>query len=201
MTFHLTQGDTGQLAKEAIAKGDFKYFEQPVLLVFGKSVVKSSVGSDIFEGVAEGASAFSPVPGYRPPKREGLSIELGGPWSFYREFWKAHAIDHLAALLSTPEVAIAPAERLHLPLVIHNATAESRIVQLSATIPKGWSLTAGQAIYSVDAHNDYPVETVLASPSQGEPAWQTIIWKAEVDGKTVESMTVRVNLATGGLPQ
>jgi LmbE family N-acetylglucosaminyl deacetylase len=201
MTFHLTQGDTGQLAKEAIAKGDFKYFEQPVLLVFGKSVVKSSVTSDILEGVDGGGSAFRPVPGYRPPKRDGLSIELGGPWSFYGEFWKAHAIDHLAALLSTPEVAIAPGERLHLPLVIHNATAESRTVQLSATIPKGWSMVAGQAIYSVDAHNAYPVETVLASPSQGEPAWQTITWKAEAEGKTVESITVRVNLATGGLPQ
>ena len=187
MSFHLTQGDTGQLATQAIAKGDFKYFEQPVLLLLGKSLVKSSVTGDIFEGVVEGGSPFAPVPGYRPAKKEGLSMELGGPWSFYREFWKAHAIDHLAALLSTPEVAIAPGEHLHLPLVIHNATAEARNVELSATIPKGWSTAAGQAIYPVDAHNAYPVETVLASPTQGEPAWQTVVWKAEVEGKAVGS--------------
>src|SRR5713226_5141881 len=136
MTFHLTQGDSGQLAKEAIAKGDFKYLEQPVLLILGKSLVKSSVTSDVLDGIAEGRSQFAPVPGYRPPNREGLSIELGGPWSFYREFWKAHALDHLAALLSTPEVAIAPGERLHLPLVIQNATAETHNVELSATIPQ-----------------------------------------------------------------
>jgi len=201
MTFHLTQGDTGQLAKEAIAKGDFKYFEQPVQLILGKSLVKSSVTSDILDGIAEGRSQFAPVPGYRPPNREGLSIELGGPWSFYREFWKAHALDHLAALLSTPEVAIAPGERLHLPLVIHNTTAETRNVELSATIPQGWGIVAGQAVYPVGAHNAYPVETVLASQQQSEPAWQTVVWKAEVEGKTVGSITVRVNLATGGLPQ
>jgi hypothetical protein len=201
MSFHLTQGDSGQLAKEAIEKGDFKYFEQPVLLVFGKSLVKSSVTGDILEGIAEGRLPFAPVPGYRPAKKDGLSVELGGPWGFYREFWKAHAIDHLAALLSTPEVAIAPGERLHLPLVIHNATAEARNVELSAAIPKGWSVAAGQAIYPVDAHGAYPVETVLASPSQAEPAWQTIVWKAEVEGKAVGSITLRVNLATGGLPQ
>ena len=201
MSFHLTQGDTGQLAKQAIAKGDFKYFEQPVLLLLGKSLVKSSVTSDILEGVAGGSSPFAPVPGYRPTKKEGLSIELGGPWSFYREFWKAHAIDHLAALLSTPEVAIAPGERLHLPLVIHNAAAEAHNVELSATTPRGWSIAAGQGIYPVDAHNAYPVETVLVSPTQGEPAWQTVVWKAEAEGKTVGAITVRVNLATGGLPQ
>ena len=201
MSFHLTQGDTGQLAKQAIDKGDFKYFAQPVLLIFGKSVVKFSVTGDILEGVVGGGSAFAPVPGYRPAKKDGLSIELGGPWSFYREFWKAHAIDHLAALLSTPEVAIAPGERLHLPLVIHNATTEARNVELSATIPKGWSVAAGQAIYPVDAHNAYSVETVLASPKQSEPTWQTIVWNAAAEGKTVGSITVRVNLASGGLPQ
>jgi len=201
MSFHLTQGDTGQLARQAIEKGDFKYFEQPVLLIFGKSLVKSSVTGDIFEGITGVPSAFAPAPGYRPVKKDGLSMELGGPWSFYREFWKAHAIDHLADLLTTPEVAIAPGERLHLPLVIHNATAEARNVELSVTIPKGWSTVAGQAAYPIDAHDAYPVETVLASPPQGEPAWQTVVWKAQADGKTVGSIAMRVNLATGGLPQ
>jgi hypothetical protein len=201
MSFHLTQGDTGQLAKQAIDKGDFKYFEQPVLLILGKSLVKSSVTSDILEGVAGGDSAFAPVPGFRPTKKDGLSIELGGPWSFYREFWKAHAIDHLAALLSTPEIAIAPGERLHLPLVIHNATADARNVEVTATTPKGWNTIAGQAIYPVDAHSAYPVETVIVSPTQGEPAWQTVVWKAEAEGRPVGSITVRVSLATGGLPQ
>jgi LmbE family N-acetylglucosaminyl deacetylase len=201
MSFHLTQGDTGQAAKQAIAKGDFKYFEQPVLLVFGKAVAPSSITGDIFEGTGSGRCAFAPVTGFREEAREGLSLELGGPWSFYREFWKAHGIDHLANLLPQYEVAIAPGERLHLPLVVHNGTGEAREVSISATTPGGWTVVAGQAIYPVDARGSYPVETVLGSPSKGDPAWQTVVWRAESEGKTVGTITVRVNLATGGLPQ
>ena len=101
MSFHLTQGDTGQLAKQAIENGDFKYFEQPILLLLGKSLVNP-------RHVTSRKAAARAIPGYRPAKKEGLSMELGGPWSFYREFSRRTRIDHLAALLSTPEVAIAP---------------------------------------------------------------------------------------------
>jgi len=201
MSFHLTQGDTGQLAKDAIAKGDFKYFEQPVLLIFGKSLVKSSVTGDIFEGIEGSRAPFTAVQGYREAPKDELFLELGGPWSFYSEFWKAHGIDHLATLLPVPEVAIAPGERLHLPMVIHNGTSESRQITLSAQTPGGWSIVAGQAIYPVEAHDSYPIETVLASPSKAEPAWQTIVWKAESGSHTVGSITIRVNFANGGLPQ
>jgi len=55
-------------------------FNRPVLLIFGKSVVNSSVTGDIFEGIADGRSAFTPVHGYRETARDGLSVELGGPW-------------------------------------------------------------------------------------------------------------------------
>jgi len=54
---------------------------------------------------------------------------------------------------------------------------------------------------NLDAHYTYPVETVLASPTQAEPAGQTVVWRAEAGGNTVGSITMRVNLATGGLPQ
>jgi LmbE family N-acetylglucosaminyl deacetylase len=202
MSFHLTQDDTGQLAKQAIAKGDFKYFEQPVLLVSGKSHVQSMTTGDIFEGVLPGAIPFVRSPGYRPEEvAAGITLELGGPWSFYREFWNAHGLSHLAGLLSSPEVGIARGERLHLPVLLHNGTQEAHDVTLSATLPGDWTAEAGQAIYPLEPRETYPVETVLASPVNGDPAWQTVVWKAESGGKTVGSIAVRVNLATGGLPQ
>ena len=201
MSFHLTQGDSGQLAREALAKGDFKEFIQPQLLVLGKSLVKSSTTGDVFEGVAPGMEPFAPVPGYKHTAKEGLSIELGGPWSFYHEFWKAHGLDHLAGLLGALEVGITPGERLHLPILIHNATGEARDVTLSAKLPQGWSVAAGHAIYPVEAHATYAVQTILASPTQGEPAWQTVEWNAESGGKAVGTITMRVNLTSGGLPQ
>lgn len=201
MSFHLTQDDTGQMASQAIAKGDFKYFQQPVLLVFGKSVVTASVTGDIFEGITNTAAVFAPIPGYRPTQSTGLSLELGGPWSFYRKLWQAHGLDHLAGLLSTPEVAIEPGERLHLPLQIRNATGEAQMVTLSAAVPEGWSVVAGQAIFPLEAHDSYPVETIIRTPAQGDSSWTTVVWKAESAGKTAGSVTVRVNLAKGSLPQ
>ena len=134
MSFHLTQDDTGQFAKRAIEKGDFKYFDDPVLFVFGKSLVKCTPPGDIFEGIAPGPTKFVPAHGYRAAADAGISIELGGPWSFYREFWKAHGLDHLASLLPSPEVQIAPGERLHLPLLLHNGTGEARGVTLTPTL-------------------------------------------------------------------
>src|SRR5213082_8223 len=77
MSFHLTQGDSGQLAKQALATGNFEFFKQPVRLVFGKSLVKSATTGDVFEGVDPAAVPYSPVRGYQPERREGLSLELG----------------------------------------------------------------------------------------------------------------------------
>ncbi len=82
MAFHLTQGDSGQEAKKALATGQFQYFQQPVRFVFGKSLVASSSSGDIFEGVESNPIAFARVRGYEPAPRSGLSLELGGPWAF-----------------------------------------------------------------------------------------------------------------------
>src|SRR5947208_13253734 len=118
MSFHLTQGDSGQRAKQALALGSFACYKQPVRLAFGKSLVKSATTGDVFEGVDPAAILYSPVRGYRPERRDGLSLELGGPWAFYREFWKAHNLEHVALLLPAPEVVVLTGETLHAPLLI-----------------------------------------------------------------------------------
>ena len=200
MAFHLTQGDTGQMAKEALAKGDFKYFLDPVRLVFGKSLVKSTVTGDIFEGVEASPVPFARVHGYEAPRRAGISIELGGSWAFYRHFCPAHDVGHIPHLL-TPEVAIGPGERLHVPLLLHNDTGETQEVKLTVALPAGWIEAAGTAAYQVRPHESYAVQVFLASPQKDAPAWQEITWKAENRGQGVGSIVLRVNLAGGGLPQ
>ncbi len=85
-SFHLTQDDTGQAAKAALASQDFHAFQPPVRFILGKSLVKTTTTGDIFEGVVPGPIPFAPVLGFQPQSRSGLSIELGGAWAFYREF-------------------------------------------------------------------------------------------------------------------
>ncbi|MGA8595448.1 MAG: PIG-L family deacetylase [Bryobacteraceae bacterium] len=200
MSFHLTQGDTGQMAKNAIAKGDFKYFEEPVQLIFGKSLVKSSPTGDIFEGVSSAKLSFAPPPGYRTPELKGLTLELGGPWAFYRAFWKAHGIEHLAGLLQ-PEVQISPGQRLHVPLLVSNGEHEAHRVSLSIQAPTGWKQLAGPALYLVRVFDMYPAETVLEAPQTTETGWQKITFEANAEGRPIGSVTLRVKLDPGQLPQ
>ena len=135
LSFHLTQG--GSLGKGAIDKGDFQRFEVPAGFVFGKSLVGGQITDDIFQGTVSDGIPFVRAPGFHPPSREGISVELGGPWAFYRQFWKAHNIERLAALLPVPEVAIGQGERMSIPLLIHNDTGHTEQVTVRILAPPG----------------------------------------------------------------
>lgn len=200
MSFHLTQGDTGQMAKEALAKGDFHYFQEPVRFLFGKSRVKSSATGDIFEGISPTPIPFTAARGYQARQRSGISMELGGPWAFYEQFRSAHDLDDVAHPRA-PEVAIGPGERLHVPILIHNDTNDPQDVVLTVALPAGWTERTGTATYPVRPHESYPVQVFLESPSKNPPAWQELTWKAVAHGQTAGAITLRVNIASGGLPQ
>jgi len=200
MEFHLTQGDTGQAAKQALAKGDFRYFQEPVQLIRGKSLVKGSVTGDVLEGLSTSAIPFSAPPGYRSERHTGLWMELGGPWAFYRDFWRAHGLEHLSALVE-PEASLEGGEALNVPITIHNDTDQNAEVALTASLPSGWREVRGTARYPVAAHDVYPVQTAGVAPSPRDSEWFTITWKAEAEGKTVGTLALRVNVAPGSLPQ
>lgn len=201
MAYHLTQGDTGQIAEEALRTRNFKDFQAPVEFILGKSLVGGSVTGDIFQNVVPGPIPFAPVPGYHSQRRTGLSVELGGAWAFYRRFWPAHGIEHLANLLPVAEIGMNTGGALHVPLLIHNDTDQPATVDLTAEFPSGWVEHSGSARYPVRAHDVYPVQAMLTAPSQGT-GWQNISWRAESGGQSVGSVTVKVFLSEqGGLPQ
>jgi hypothetical protein len=201
MKFHLTQGDTGQMARKALETGKLDEFKQPELLIFGKSLVGGSTTGDILEGVTPGPIPFAPVSGYRPEPHQGVWMELGGSWAFYRQFWKAHGIEHLAQLLPQPETSIGAGNRLYVPLVIHNDTAQPVDVDLSMSIPSQWSEPFGSARYPVRAHDVYPVETGAALPLNAAHGWQEVSYKAESGGQNLGAITLRVQVSDGGLPE
>jgi len=203
MAYHLTQGDAGQLAAEALRKGDLKAFERPVQLIFGKSLVASSRTGDVMEGITGKPISYVPAPGYRPAAKKGVSIELGGPWSFYREFWKAHDLGHLEGLLKQPEVSIAAGARLYLPITITNATDEAQDVTLKLSLPDGWREQNGTAVYPVEAHGTYQVQAVIQSPAQAPRGWvpRDVVASAQAQGKDAGSIHVRVMIGGGGLAQ
>lgn len=200
MTFHLTQSDTGQFATRALAGGDFKYFQEPVRLVFGKTVVKSSPTGDIFEGVSAVPVPFASIPGYHPVTESGARIELGGPWAFYQRFWQAHNIEHLANLVP-PEVEIGQGAYLHIPVLIHNRGAQAQEVELTAAAPEGWKVVSGNARYPVDPRDIYPAMLILTAPSNAAKGWNQVTILANSGGREVGHIPVRVRIGAAGLPQ
>jgi LmbE family N-acetylglucosaminyl deacetylase len=201
MAYHLTQDDTGQMAKTALQTGDFTYFKQPERLALGKSLVPGSVAGDVFEGISPSPIRYAAVRGYRPDAGQGISIELGGPWAFYRAFWKAHNLDLLPGLIKTPEVAVGSGAQVHVPILIHNDTDESVQVTLTSGLPPAWNELNGTAQYAVRAHEVYPVQTAYVAASTEKPEWQALTWKAESNGRTVGTLTLRVMTDSPGLPQ
>lgn len=198
--FYSTQG--GELGSQALASNDVKVFEYPVHLIFGKSLVGGSVMGDVFECITNQPISFVPIPGFRSEKREKASLELGGPWGFYREFWKAHALDNLAKLIPVPEAAVEFGQSLFIPLRIANGTASSQEVHLSSVLPPGWSNKVRYDAYSVGANETYPVEAQLIAPATGKLEWQEIVFKAQSGAQEIGTITLRVYVGkTGGLPQ
>jgi LmbE family N-acetylglucosaminyl deacetylase len=199
-SFHETQGGVAQIAKSAITKGDFSALKEPERFVLGKSLVQSTTTGDIFEGITAKAIAYVPVRGYRAEPRNGISLELGGPWAFYRDFWRAQNIDHLANLV-TPEVGVASGQTLNVPLLISNETDSPKVLKLITELPEGWSERTRFAEYPLAPRETYPIQLVLTSPPGHAKEWHKITWKIESDGRMVGSVSLRVHLLSGGLPQ
>lgn len=198
--FHLTQGDTGQMAREALAKNDLHYFEQPVRFIFGKSYVKSSATGDLFEGVAPEGIAYHRAPGFTARERSKPDLELGGPWRYYRDFWTAHGLDHLANLLK-PEVMMNYLSVLNVPVVIDNPTDQTLPVTLSAEFPKEWTVEKHETSFTVAPHDTYSVDLRAKTQAAKATDRETVTVKAESGQKAIGTVSVSVQLDSGAMPQ
>ena len=201
MTYHLTQGDTGQMAVAAIKKDDYKYFREPVLLMAGKSLVHGSATGDIFEGITDKPIPFSPAPGYKPADRTGISMELGGPWAFYHRFWQGHGLAQLNGLLPDNGVNVFPGERVQIPVLLHNDTNADATVTLAANGASGFDEEIGSGIYLVPARQTVEVYVKAKTPAGpgNEPHDLTI--NAEAAGASIAPITITVHPDRGALPQ
>lgn len=200
MSFHLTQGDSGQFAAEAIRKGDYTFFRQPEVLILGKSLVAGSATGDVFEGVGAAAIPYSAPPGYKAAQRSGVSVELGGPWSFYRDFWRAHGLP-LEGLLKDVGVNVIPGERIQIPLILHNESDQDVTITIAASVPEGWSEANGAGTYLAPAHQDVTVYFKAKTPVTNSKDAQKLVLSAEATGAAIQPIAILVYADRGALPQ
>ncbi len=198
--FHLTQGDSGQVAKTALEKNDLHAFETPVQFVFGKSYVQSSPTGDLFEGVVPTGIPYQAARGYVTPQFTHPIFELGGAWRFYSAFWPAHGLTSLQVLLS-PETQARPASRFVIPVVVHNPTAASLPVNLALEMPEGWSFVRKPPTsFSVDPQSEYSyIFEIKTGPAK--KGWSFINMKAEAAGQAIGSIRLQVEVEPGAMPQ
>ena len=200
ISFHKTQ--YGDAPERALKTGKLGFYEQPLPFILGKSLVGGSVTGDIFQNVVPGPIPFAPVRGYRAPKNPpDFSIELGGPWAFYQKFYPAHNLDNLTNLLA-PEIGVGGGQDFPVPLILHNNTGKAVTFHLQTEFPKGWSIDSSSSQYAhhpmpvsvfrVAAHDDYPVRIRLVAAHLNKSEWQNVTWTAKVDGKKVDSVTLKL---------
>jgi LmbE family N-acetylglucosaminyl deacetylase len=198
---HLTQGDSGMMAKKGLQNGDLGYLSNPVKFAFGKSYVPGSVTGDLFEGVREGAIPFHKAPSFIQEVRTKVTMEFGGSWYFYRQFWQAHGLERLAGFVS-PEVAVNFDTFLTVPVVVENPTDGALPVSIFVDLPEGLRyIRRPPEQGTVPAHSNFTFDFEMRTPAEHKSAVKLLKIRAEADHHSLGSLDLDVHLDGGALPQ
>jgi len=169
-------------------------------LLFAKSHVPGSVTGDVFEGITPGRIAFAPYASEPYKEPPALSVELGGPWKFYENFYRSHGLTKLPKA-SVPEISIKRGATLMVPLELHNRTNGAKTVSISFKLPEGWTNQSGTVTLTLEPQSDYYWQVTADATRADTKERQEIECKAESDGKVLSTIKLSVRLVNGGLPQ
>jgi len=198
----IAQMDEAQIEKMATSDGGWSDAQKFVL---GKSLVGGSVTGDIFDGVTPGAIPFARPDVSPEPARPELSVELGGPYSFYAEFRRAHGLTNLPHP-EPPEIAMQGHTTLGIPLWVRNRTVKTQEISITASLPAGWTLQNGTGKFTVAAKQVAATRIEILLPAvpeneakKTEP--QEVAVHADSNGQTIGEIKLRVELRQRALAQ
>ena len=179
------------------------YVNMPDHLVLAKSYTKSSgMEADVWDGVEELPVPYTPQPGYRQPARAEVSLELGGPWAFYQQFYIAHGLSALGFV--KPQTALSSQNALWVPLLLHNDTNVARDVVLEAEMPENWTSRTVATHYTLEPHSTYPAQLFLHAPEatvKPNAPNQVLRWTLTDGGQRVGEVSLTVSMEYNGVPQ
>ena len=190
------------------------YSNMPDYLILAKSYVKSSsTEADVWDGIDPTPIAYVPPPGYHPAARSAVSLELGGPWAYYKIFQAAHGLTEPLSFIQ-PQTALSAQNSLWVPLLLHNDTDQPKDLTLHATLPEGFTPVKDQ-LYHVDPHSTFPAQLFLtrtiplppaaAIPSEANEAHpappQELRWTLSENGRQASEVALSVYIEYNGVPQ
>jgi hypothetical protein len=178
------------------------YTDSPEYLVLGKSLVKSAIDADVFAGVEDKPAAYSP-PAHAPePAPSGITFTLGGPWSFYQQFYRVHDLASLSHLVTPPQTALSSERQLWVPLLLRNDTAMPQDITVHQDLPEGWNSVNPPGVYHLDPGESWPVQLFFIAASYADSKLPQILrWTALIEGKAVGGAELSVYLEYNGVPQ
>jgi LmbE family N-acetylglucosaminyl deacetylase len=178
------------------------YWSEALRFVRGKSLVGGAASGDVFENVSGEAIAFARPEVATEPHAAELAVELGGPWSFYAEFRRAHGLNHLPHR-EPPEIAFQAGTTLVIPLWVRNQTSRAQEITLSADLPAGWSVQSGAGKFSIGAKETAAARVEVSLPAEvaKKSELQEVSVRAESGGKSIGAVKLRVELRKRALPQ
>lgn len=199
-THHRTQGGAAtaeDIRNNALASAKDEGAEmtrEPVKLIFGKSLVPSGVTEDVFAGVVPEVP-FQRAPEYTLQRDTRPTLQIGDPWNFYHEFWKAHGLVHLATIVPL-EITVKVGGGLLIPLIVDNPLDHPIDVRISVKSPDGWKAEPTAPV-TVNAHDRYFLHVRFAAPETELPGWQRFEVVGQSGGETIGTVTMRAELSTG----
>jgi LmbE family N-acetylglucosaminyl deacetylase len=177
------------------------YTDAPEYLVLGKSLVPAATDADVWAGIENKPIAYVPQRAVQERSATGLSIELGGPWAFYKDFYPAHGLSSLENLVP-PQTALSYGNELWLPLLLHNDSPEPADVTLHCDLPAGWKGDARNGSYHLQPHTTYPVQVFLTAPAADNPlSPQNLTWTIGTNGSERSKASIAVYLEFDGVSQ
>lgn len=207
-TKHITYSQLNRIAWEQYATQlDFddktlQYFcDSPEYFILGKSMVQASSTGDVWDGAADLAAAPT-VPPPTQPRQASVSLELDGPWHFYKQFYVSHKLKALQSLVTT-QTALGTDRQLWVPLLLENNTASAQDVKITSNVPSSWKEYTGPGTYHLEAGESYPVQVFLIAPPEGPDTKspQTLTWTATDGGRAVGTINMAVYLEFDGVGQ
>ncbi len=180
-----------------------QYFvDLPDTFFLAKSLVPAPATGDVWEGVDHAVASELMQSSATLPAKPNISLQLGGPWRYYQQFYAAH---HLAALASLvpPQTALGTDRQLWVPLLLQNHTASPQDVKLTSTIPPGWKEFTGPGTYHLEPGATYPVQVLLIAPPEasGAQAPVSLSWMAASGATVIGRIDLSVYLEFDGVGQ
>ena len=174
---------------------------EPLRLIRGKSLVGGAPTGDVFEAVAAGPVAYTPPPGFRPANASGVTLSLGGPWSFYRRFWQAHGLEMLTSIDLHDVGPVSAGNEVHIPLLITNGTDAEQRVSVKATLPSGWKEKSRFfETVVVPARSDAEFASILIPGTSASGGAVDVSYALDGVGLSATPLIVRVVVRPGGNP-